>query len=62
MLVDYSMSTCTIVLISEEGTVCVPDTQHYYIGKFAVDDFLEYKVEGDLSTPGIKWIFKQVTS
>ena len=35
----------TIVLISEEGTVCVPDSA----GKF---DFLEYKVEGDLSTIG----------
>ena len=38
----------TIVLISEEGTVCVPDGT----GTFEVDDFLEYKVEGDLSTIG----------
>ena len=35
----------TIVLISEE--LCVPDSA----GKFEVD-FLEYKVEGDLSTIG----------
>ena len=38
----------TIVLISEEGTVCVPDSA----GKFEVNEFLEYKVEGDVSTIG----------
>ena len=38
----------TIILISEDGTVNVPNSN----GKFEVDDFLEYKVEGDLSTVG----------
>lgn len=38
----------TIILISEEGTVCVPDDS----GKFETDDLLEYKVEGDVSTLG----------
>ena len=38
----------TIILISEEGTVCIPDDH----GKFEVDDLLNYKVEGDLSTWG----------
>ena len=39
----------TIILISDDGTVCVPQGQ---TGKFDVDDFLDYKVEGDLSTIG----------
>lgn len=38
----------TIILISEDGTVNVPNSN----GKFEVEDFLEYKVEGDLSTVG----------
>jgi hypothetical protein len=39
----------TIILISEDGTVCVPQDQ---TGRFDVEDFLDYKVEGDLSTIG----------
>ena len=38
----------TIILISEEGIVSIPDDH----GKFEVDDLLDYKVEGDLSTVG----------
>lgn len=37
----------TIILISEDGTVSVPNSS----GKLEVDDFLEYKV-GDSSTLG----------
>ena len=34
----------SIILESEEGIVCVPDSH----GKFDVEDFFDYKVEGDL--------------
>ena len=38
----------TVLLVSEEGTVAVPDDS----GRFQVDDFLQWRVQGDVSSVG----------
>ena len=38
----------TVLLMSEEGTVAVHDDS----GRFQVDDFLQWRVEGDVSSVG----------
>lgn len=39
----------TIIFVSEQGTAAVPDDN----GRFEVDDFLLWKVEGDTSSVGL---------